>query len=344
MEDERTIAIEDLEAFCATAFAALGVARRNARLLASILVEADLRGHASHGVRLVAYYAPIVKQGTINAAPKVRMLRESPISVVVDADRGFGAIACTRALERCLIKAGTSGIGLAGVYNSSHLFIPAHYVLRAAREGYIAICTSVAEAVMAPTGGLGRMLGNNPWAFGVPVGEGEPLVLDIAPSASFAKVRMHAAENSPLPAGWALDEEGNPTVDPHAALTGTLAPLGEHKGYGLAMVSELLAGVLTGADFGPESGQSGKVGHFLLVLDPSLFMSRPDFARRTAEYAARIKAAPRKPGVAEIFYPGERAGRLESEARARGTHVLPRIVWEPMLALAGELDINLALG
>ena len=342
--DERTIAIADLEAFCAAAFAAMGVTRRNPELLAGILVEAELRGHASHGVRLVAYYAPVVRKGTINPKPKVRMLRESPLSVVVDADHGFGGIACTRALERCLIKAGTSGIGVAGVYNSSHLFIPAHYVLRAAREGYIAICTSVAEAVMAPTGGLGRMLGNNPWAFGVPVGEEDPLVLDIAPSASFAKVRMHAAADTPLPAGWALDKDGNPTTDAQAALEGTLVPLGDHKGYGLAMVSELLAGVLSGADFGPESGQSGKVGHFLLVIDPSLFMSPPDFMRRAAEYVARIKAAPRRPGVDEIFYPGERAGRLEREARARGTHTLPRIVWEPMRQAAAELDLDLPLG
>ena len=171
MQDERTIAIEDLETFCAEAFRALGVTRSNAQLLAGILVEAELRGHASHGVRLVAYYGPRLSGGTINARPKVRMLRESPLSVLVDADHGFGGIACTRALERCLIKASTSGIGVAGVYNSSHLFIPAHYVLRAARQGYIAICTSVAEAVMPPTGGLGRVLGNNPWAFGVPVGD-----------------------------------------------------------------------------------------------------------------------------------------------------------------------------
>ena len=343
MQDERTIAIEDMETFCAEAFAALGVTRSNAQLLAGILVEAELRGHDSHGVRLVAYYGPRVIAGTINVKPKVRMLRESPVSVLVDADHGFGGIACTRALERCMIKAGTSGIGIGGVYNSSHLFIPAHYVLRAAREGYIAICTSVAEAIMAPTGGLGRVLGNNPWAFGVPAGDSDPLVLDIAPSASFAKVRMHAAAETELPEGWALDKDGNPTVDAQAALVGSLVPLGDHKGYGLAMVSELLASVLTGGDFGPESGQSGKVGHFLLVLDPSLFMAHPDFARRVTEYLSRIKAAPRRPGVDEIFYPGERAGRLEREARARGTHTLSRIVWEPMQQLGAELGISLPL-
>ena len=343
MNDERTIAIEALETFCAEAFAAMGVTRSNAELLAGILVEADLRGHASHGVRLVPYYWPVVRKGTINATPKVRMLRESPISVLVDADHGFGGIACTRALERCLIKAGVSGIGVAGVYNSSHLFIPAHYVLRAARQGYIAICTSVAEAVMPATGGMGRMLGNNPWAFGVPVGDHDPVVLDIAPSASFAKVRMHAAENLPLPEGWAVDEEGNPTTDAQAALVGSLLPLGDHKGYGLAMISELLAGVLSGNDYGPDSGQSGKVGHFLLVMDPSLFMAHPDFAQRVTEYVKRIKASPRRPGVAEIFYPGERAGRLEREARARGTHPRPSIVWEPMQQLAGELGLDLPL-
>ena len=124
---------------------------------------------------------------------------------------------------------------------------------------------------------------------------------------------------------------------------GSLLPLGDHKGYGLAMVSELLAGVLSGNDYGPDSGQSGKVGHFLLVMDPSLFMAHPDFAQRVTEYVQRIKASPRRPGVAEIFYPGERAGRLEREARARGTHPLPRIVWEPMQQLAGELGLNLPL-
>ena len=343
MSDERTIAIEDLEAFCAAAFADLGVAHSSAELLAGILVEAELRGHASHGVRLVAYYAPRVKAGTINAKPKVRMLRESPVSVLVDADYGFGGIAATRALERCLIKAGTSGIGVAGVYNSSHLFIPAHYVLRAARQGYIAICSSVAQAIMSPTGGLGRVLGNNPWAYGIPVGDMDPLVLDIAPSASFAKVRMHAAADTPLPDGWALDKDGNPTTDPQAALAGTLVPLGDHKGYGLAMVSDILGSVLTGGDFGPDRGHEGKVGHFLLVMDPSLFMAHPDFAQRMTEYVSSIKASPRRPGVDEIFYPGERAGRLEREARARGVHPLPRIVWEPMQQVAAELGICLPL-
>jgi LDH2 family malate/lactate/ureidoglycolate dehydrogenase len=343
MSDERTIAIDDMEAFCVDAFAGLGVTRSNAKVLSGILVEAELRGHASHGVRLVAYYGPRIWAGTIKAKPKIRMLRESPVSVLVDADQGFGGIACTRALDRCLIKAGMSGIGIAAVFNSSHLFIPAHYVLRAARQGYVAICTSVAEAVMPPTGGLGRMLGNNPWAYGVPVGERDPLVLDIAPSASFAKVRMHAAENTPLPEGWALDKEGNPTTDAQAAVEGTLLPLGDHKGYGLAMVSELLAGVLSGTDYGPDSGQSGKVGHFVLVMDPSLFMAHPDFAQRVEEYVARIKSGPRKPGIDEIFYPGERAGRLEREARKRGAHTLPRIVWEPMQELAEKLNINLPI-
>ena len=343
MADQRTIAIEDLESFCAEAFAALGVTRSNAKLLAGILVEAELRGHASHGVRLVAYYGLRIKAGKINPKPKVRMLRESPVSVLVDADYGFGGIACTRALDRCLIKAGTSGIGVAGVYNSSHLFIPAHYVLRAARQGYVAICTSVAQPVMPPTGGLGRVLGNNPWAFGVPVGDRDPLVLDIAPAASFAKVRMHAAEGSPLPDGWALDKEGNPTTDAQAAIEGTLVPLGDHKGYGLAMVSEVLCSVLTGSDFGPDSGHEGKVGHFLLVLDPSIFMAHPDFAQRMTAYVDRIKASPRQPGVDEIFYPGERAGRLEQEARARGTHSLPRIVWEPMQEVADEFGLSLPL-
>ena len=221
------------------------------------------------------------------------MLRESPLSVLVDADHGFGGIACTRALERCLIKASTSGIGVAGVYNSSHLFIPAHYVLRAARQGYIAICTSVAEAVMPPTGGLGRVLGNNPWAFGVPVGDKDPLVLDIAPSASFAKVRMHAAENTPLPEGWALDKDGNPTTDAQAAVEGTLLPLGDHKGYGLAMVSELIAGVLSGNDYGAGQRPERKSRALSLGLGPEFVYGTPRLcaARHRVHWQDQVRAA-----------------------------------------------------
>ena len=187
------------------------------------------------------------------------------------------------------------------------------------------------------------MLGNNPWAFGIPAGQRAPIVLDIAPSASFAKVRMFAEEDRPLPAGWALDHDGNPTTEAEAALLGSLLPLGEHKGYGLAMVSEILGAVLTGAGYGPASGAEGQVGHFLLVFDPGLLMPPAEFAQRVEDHIRRIKATPRQDGVAEIFYPGERAARLEQAARARGTHLLVRAVWEPLRALAQALDLPLPL-
>ena len=149
---------------------------------------------------------------------------------------------------------------------------------------------------------------------------------------------------TPLPEGWALDKDGNPTTDAQAAVEGTLLPLGDHKGLRSGNGLRAHSGRShRQSDYGPDSGQSGKVGHFLLVLDPSLFMAHPDFARRVTEYIGRIKSGPRKPGVEEIFYPGERAGRLEKEARARGTHTLPRIVWEPMQELATELGLSLAL-
>ena len=343
MDAARTIAIPDLEEFCTQVFVAQGVSPEQAQLLSSVVVEADLRGHDSHGVRLVLAYKTIAHGGSINAHAAIRIVRENPASVLVDADGGYGPLAMTLGLEHCLQKVAAIGVGLAGVRNSNHLFIPAHYVLRAARAGYIALCTSVAKPILAPTGGLGRVLGNNPWAFGIPASRRDPIVLDIAPSASFAKVGMFAEEGRPLPEGWALDEEGNPTTDAQAALIGSLLPLGAHKGYGLAMVSEILGAVLTGAGYGPASGAEGQVGHFLLVVDPSLLMPPAEFARRVEDHIRRIKATPKQAGVAEIFYPGERSGRLEREARARGTHPLPHAVWKPLQALARAFHLPLCL-
>ena len=154
---------------------------------------------------------------------------------------------------------------------------------------------------------------------------------------------MYAEERRPLPAGWALDQDGNPTTEAEAALLGSLLPLGEHKGYGLAMVSEILGAVLTGAGYGPASGAEGQVGHFLLVFDPGLLMPPAEFAQRIEDHIRRIKATPRQAGVPEIFYPGERAARLEQAARARGTHRLARSVWEPLRALAQTLNLPLPL-
>ena len=343
MDDVRSIAIPDLEEFCTQVFIAQGVAPEQAKLLAAIAVEADLRGHDSHGVRLVLAYKTTTHGGSVNAQAAIRVIRETPVSVLVDADGGYGPVAMTLGLEHCLQKVATTGVALAGVRNSNHLFIPAHYVLRAARAGYLALCTAVAKPILAPTGGLGRVLGNNPWAFGIPAGQRAPIVLDIAPSASFAKVRMYAEERRPLPAGWALDQDGNPTTEAEAALLGSLLPLGEHKGYGLAMVSEILGAVLTGAGYGPASGADGQVGHFLLVFDPGLLMPPAEFAQRIEDHIRRIKATPRQAGVPEIFYPGERAARLEQAARAQGTHRLVRSVWEPLQALAQTLNLPLPL-
>ena len=153
MDDARSIAIPDLEEFCTQVFIAQGVAPEQARLLAAVAVEADLRGHDSHGVRLMLAYKTTTHGGSVNAQAAIRVIRETPVSVLVDADGGYGPVAMTLGLERCLQKVATTGVALAGVRNSNHLFIPAHYVLRAARAGYLALCTAVAKPILAPTGG-----------------------------------------------------------------------------------------------------------------------------------------------------------------------------------------------
>ncbi len=328
--------------YCFDAFVALGVPAEHARTLANVLLEADLRGHVDHGSSLVALYLPDVRTGAINPRPSVRVLEETPISVVVDGDGGFGAIGASRAMEECIGRARSIGVGLAAVRNSSHAFYPGFYALQAAEAGLVGFFTTTSRPAIAPTGAAERVLGQNPICFGIPAGTHPPILVDVGMAASIAKIRIAADEGREIPPGWALDAQGRPTNDARAAMAGLLVPIGDHKGYGLALAMDALAG-LAGAPSGLAAGGHGAVGHFLWALDPRLFGEPEAFRARVDRLLDQVASAAPLPGRPPVTYPGESGARRKEAALARGWIDLPETVVRAMDAAARALDISTPL-
>ncbi|MGH2457888.1 MAG: Ldh family oxidoreductase [Chloroflexota bacterium] len=333
------LSIAAVARYCFDAFAALGAPSDQARILADVLLEADLRGHADHGSALVAYYLPDVRANAVNPRPAVRVLGETPVSLVVDGDGGFGAVAASRAMDECVARARSIGVGIAAVRNSSHAFYPGYYALRAAEAGLVGFFTTTSKPAIAPTGAAERVLGQNPICYGIPADTHPPILLDVGMAASVAKIRIAMHEGRDLPTGWALDAEGQPTVDARTAMSGLLVPIGEHKGYGLALAMDALAG-LAGAPSGAAAGGHGAVGHFLWALDPRLFGPPAEFRARVDRLLDEVTIATPLPGRRPVTYPGESGARRKATALARGRIDLPESVAEAMAATARTLGIR----
>jgi LDH2 family malate/lactate/ureidoglycolate dehydrogenase len=292
-------------------------------IVSAALLDADLRGIDTHGAVRLPQYVTLIKGGLINPRPEIKMVTESTSHVLLDGDRGLGFLGSVKAVSLCIEKARQVGISLAGVRNSSHFGAAGYYARMAAEQDLIGFATSNSYPVMAPPGSLIRTHGNNPLSFAIPAGERPLLVLDMATSVvSQGKIKKYATEGRQIPVGWAYDKEGNPTDDPGAVFS--LVPLREsgYKGYGLAVVLDALAGVLTGSMFarsfvsGP--GSLG-CGHLFMALDPQLFMSRDEFKKRMDEMIGQIKDVQRPDGARGLVYlPGERGSERKQKGFQEG--------------------------
>jgi len=338
----------DLERFGAEAYARAGVPEEDARIAAGCLVRADLRGVHTHGNHLLPWYVARLRQGGLNPRPAMRVVRESDALLLLDADAAIGHLAATRAMERAIERARRMGVGAVGVRNANHLGAASMYAMMALEHGQIGLASSNTVSALPPSGGLTPSVGNNPLSVAVPAGRYPPIVLDMATSTvAGLKLILAARRGEKIPLGWALDKLGNPTDDPNAWLEGgTLTPFGGVKGYGLALVLEVLDAVLTGAGFGrdlPASEndftQPERVGFFLLAVDVAAFLPLEQFTRRVDAFVEQLKGAKPAPGSAGVLLPGEIEHGLR-EARLRtGIPFEPRIVGE-LNHLADDLGIR----
>ncbi|WP_034422622.1 Ldh family oxidoreductase [Thermanaerosceptrum fracticalcis] len=304
---------EKLKSFCITLLRQVDVPEADAEIVADNLVSADLRGIASHGVSRLPIYIKRIQLGLVNPCPRPRVIKATPTSLLIDGDNGLGQVIGFKAMNEALALARAQGQALVGVNNTNHIGIGAYYALQAVREDMIGICLTNASAHMAPWGGIKPLLGTNPIAVAVPAGDFPPVVLDMATSiVARGKILLAAKKGEKIPLGWALDKNGNPTEDPNEAIHGSVLPLGGPKGYGLSLMVDILAGVLTGAFFGghvPSMTEdfTSKLneGIFLGAFKVDNFMPVEFFKKRMDQLISELKDSPKAPGVVEIFMPGE---------------------------------------
>ncbi len=340
------IQADPLRRFCAAAFEYAGMPAEDADIAADTLVEADLRGVHSHGVWWTPTYVRRLRQGGLNPSPDIKIIRETQAMVLLDADKSMGQIASVVAMRHAIQKAKSVGVGIAGVRNSNHFGAAAYYAQMATSQNLIGFASTDAEPIMGPPGGASAVVGNNPFAYAIPVAPDFAIVLDMAQSVvAWGKIFLAAQRNEKIPPTWALDPAGAATDDPHAAMQGLLLPAGGYKGYGLALVIEVLCGVLTGATFGlsvppmTDDTTAQDFGHFFMALDVDQFMPVDEFRRRMGILVAEHRAVPLAAGVDRVYLPGE-IEHLKREERLKSGIPLETYVLAALAQLGQELELD----
>jgi LDH2 family malate/lactate/ureidoglycolate dehydrogenase len=346
-EDTIAIPVKDLVQSCIELLQKVGVPLDQAETIADIVVEADLRGVESHGLLRLPAYIHRVQAGLMTAVTEVKTVRERGATVLLDAQSGFGQVAGVVAMNQAMDRARQHGVGVAAVRNANHFGIAAHYAMMALPQRMIGVVTANAAPSMAAWGGAAPVLGTNPICVAIPTGGDVDIVLDMASSmVARGKIRLSASKGQPIPLGWALDAEGRPTEDPKAALKGTVVPIGGPKGYGLALIVDVLSGVMTGADFGTrltsvhELKQHSSVGFVTQALDIAAFEDWDEFRNSITILVSEILNSPRAPGVSRIYLPGEIEWLKQQERLKSGVPVPPEVL-EELRHLAAELGAQL---
>ncbi len=315
---------EELTALAVGALEGLGMQRKDAQDAARILVMGDLFGVHTHGVDRLVSYAERVRGGGINARPDIRVERVAPAIARLDGDRGVGPLVGTRALEEAMAMARESGTGIVFARDGNHFGAIGPYNYLAAEQGFASIIGSNSSTTIAPHGGRDARVGNSPLGFGVPNPGGRPIILDMAISVvARAKIRDALKSGKAIPETWATDRDGRPTTDPQAALDGFLLPIGGYKGYGLALIVDLFAGVLSGAAYlthvqtwidAPSAPQN--LGHFFFLIDTARLGSSSWLAERMTDFAAILHSTPPADAAKPVLLPGEmEMDRLERHRR-----------------------------
>lgn len=324
-----------------------GVPREDAEILTDTLVQASLRGHDSHGVATLPMYARRLKSGIMTPKTAITVLGENGSTALLDGHDGIGQVVAFRAMELAIRKAHVNGIGLVGVRNSGHFGAAAYFPMMALRHNLIGLMATNGYARMAPWGGYERIMCNTPWSIAIPAGEEMPIVLDMANSVvAFGKIRIAADKGESIPHGWALTADGLPTQDAREAMEGTVLPIGDYKGYGIAIVIEVLTAILTGALFSWDVGAPGNpvarsgVGHAVAAIDIRRFVPLEEFKQRVDELSRKMRQSRKRPGFDVIRLPGEPEWISKQEREAKGIPTLQ--VWIDSLRSLGK-EVGVAL-
>lgn len=275
-----------------------GVPPEQAEIVVDSIVYAHQSGKGTHGLGRVPLYIKKIQSGFMSAVTGDDLVKDSAVVAIMDAKNGFGQVAAIKAMELCIKKATSYGIGLVGVRNSNNFGTASFISEQATTQGMIGIVLGNSGPAIAPTGGSRPLFGTNPLGIAFPNPMGEfPISLDMATSAvARGKVRQAAKNNEKIPFGWALDKFGQPTDDPLLALEGSMIPIGDHKGYGLSLAIDILAGLLTGSAFGGDVKRLGDMssnsnyGHLFIAINVEHFMSLDEWSRKISYLVNNIKS------------------------------------------------------
>jgi LDH2 family malate/lactate/ureidoglycolate dehydrogenase len=325
------LTVADARSLSEAVLAANGYDPAEAAAIADHVVDAALCGYEYSGLPKILNV--LEKAKATRPRQPIAAIHETPVSTLLDGGNNTGMLALRRATDVAIEKAQALGIAVVGMTNTWTSGRGAYYVERIARAGFIGLHTVSSARHVAPFGGAQKMLGTNPVSFGFPTGA-DPLVIDFG-TAAFMSSELSLFErlNRPLPDGVAIDPQGHPTTDPHAARAGALLPYGGHKGYALALAVQAL-GVFAGSGFTPDKDY----GYFFLAMRPDLLIPNPTFETHLREEVDRIRATPALDSAHPVRIPSERAGQLRARHLLEGV-VIDRLVFDALTRLAPACQV-----
>src|SRR6266567_1984286 len=333
-----------LKDFCNKVWMKLGVPAQDAKVTTDVLVLADLRGIESHGVaRLPRYYADL-KNGWTKPTDQSKIVRETKVTALIDGGQSLGQVVGRKGMELAIKKAKETAVGIVSVRNSHHYGIAGYYSLMALEHDLIGISMTNAAPLVVPTFGRASVLGTNPISLTAPTLKEKPFVLDMATSVvPRGKLEVYDRQGKKMPLGWAVDKTGRGTSEPHSVLEslskrlgGGILPLGGegeehsgHKGYGLALMVDVLCGVLSGSATGlgvDVDKAMPNVGHFFMAIDPAAFRPLDEFKRDMDRLARELKDSPRAQGQNRIYVHGEKSFAKMEKYRREGIPLTAPVV------------------
>ena len=340
---------EQLRMYCRRLLQTQGMPEDEAFTAADCLVSADLYGVESHGVSRMTIYLKRLEEKVVKPVCELKVEQEYAASMAINGCNSMGMVVGKKVMEKCIEKAKQSGSCFITVNNSNHYGMTYYYVKMAVDQGMVGISLTNAPPNIAPWGSSKPYIGTNPVGIGVPTNE-EPIILDMAPSVvAMGKVILAAKLGQPIPEGWALTADGQPTTDPNLGMKGSVVPIGGPKGYGITLFVDILCGILSGAQFGPHMGNMWNdfvnpqnVGHVFSCIDISKFVPLETFKKRLGQMKSEIKALPKNPGISQIFMPGEIEWNKALERKEKGVPV-PEPVYNELKQLGEKYGVSFDL-
>ncbi|NEU32355.1 Ldh family oxidoreductase [bacterium LRH843] len=323
MEETIKVQVQRLKDYCEQILIKANLRQEEAQAVADNLVDANVMGVDSHGVTRLADYLSRLEEGIIESETNLVVEKETTTTALFNANNGWGQYASRKAMEMAIEKAKMHGCAIVGVKNSNHYGTASYYTRMAAEAGCLGIAMSNASPLMVSWGAKSPTLGTNPLSIAVPTNQ-HPAILDMATSTvARGKINLAAKNGKDIPEGWAINEEGEPTTDAQEALKGFLLPFGA-KGSGLAMMIDIMTGVMTGALFGEsiprmyDDPQPQQLGHLFIIFDIGAFMDINEFKDRMDDRIKQTIESPPSKGFDQVFMPGDIEQSIRSKRLQEG--------------------------